>query len=68
MSSVGKEIQNEIRRVRDDLIPAYNALPNRVGLFGATLIRQALDRAAKALAEDDVVAIVQSYEELKGLE
>jgi molybdopterin converting factor small subunit len=66
MSTVGEDIQNEIRRVRDVLLPRYDAIPS--GKFGALILRQALDRATKALAEGDVVAIVRSYAELKGCE
>ena len=68
MSSVGEDIQNEIRRVRDVLIPMYLELPKNAGAFGAAMMRQALDRATKALAEGDVVAIVRSYAELKDFE
>lgn len=66
MSNVGEEIVKEMARVRDELIPAYDAIPG--GVFGATMMRQALDRAAVALATGDVVAIVRSYAELKDFE
>ena len=68
MSSVGEEIVKEMARVRDELLPLYDALPRNAGLFAATLMRQALDRAANALAEGDVVAIVRCYRELKDFE
>lgn len=67
MSSVGEEIVKEMARVRE-IIPIYDALPGNVGIFASTLMRQALDRAARALAEGDIVAIVRSYEELRGFE
>lgn len=66
MSSVGIELPKEMTRVRDELLPLYDAIPT--GVFEATLMRQALDRAACALAEGDVIEIIRAYEELKGFE
>lgn len=64
MSSIGIELPKEMARVRDELLPLYDAIPT--GVFAATLMRQALDRATQALAEGDVAQIIRSYEELKG--
>ena len=55
-----------LARVRDKLLPVYDAIPT--GFIAATMMRQALDRATRALAEGDVIQCIRSYEELKGFE
>jgi len=67
-SSVGTELPKEMARVRDELIPLYEGLPNNCGAIGATLLRAELDAAAKAMAEGDLVAMIQSYESLRDAE
>jgi molybdopterin converting factor small subunit len=67
MSNVGEEILVELKRNRE-LVGIYKELPAGVGTFGAVMINQDIDRAEKALAEGDVVAILQAYEKLKGNE
>lgn len=64
MSTLGAELPREMARVRDELLPIYDAIPT--GVFAATLMRNDLDLAAKALAEGDVVAMMRVYESLKG--
>lgn len=63
MSSIGEELPKEMARVRE-LIPLYDAIPT--GAFAATLMRQSLDHAARALAEGNVIEIIRAYEALKG--
>ncbi|MDQ0472821.1 hypothetical protein [Labrys wisconsinensis] len=62
--SLGEALPKEMARVRDDLLPLYDAIPT--GIFAATLMRRDLDRAAHALAEGDVVEMMRVYEDLKG--
>ena len=64
MSSVGEEIQKEIKRVRDEVMPAYQEI-GPAGMFALGQMRQSLDYATKALAEGDVVSILRAYEDLK---
>lgn len=66
MSSVGSELPKEMARVRDKVLPVYDQFPT--GVIAATMMRQALDRATRALAEGDVIQCIRSYEELKGFE
>jgi hypothetical protein len=61
-------LPKEMARVRDELLPVYDALPDGVGRFAATMIRADLDRATKALAEGDVVEMLRVYETLKECE
>lgn len=61
--SLGTELPKEMARVRDELLPTYDAIPT--GVFAATLMRADLDRATRALAEGDVVEMIRCYEALK---
>jgi hypothetical protein len=58
-TSIGEDLPKQMARVRDHVLPHYDAL-GPVGKIGAALIRADLDRAAKALAEGDVVAMVRA--------
>jgi hypothetical protein len=53
----------EQERVRD-LLSVYETIPT--GGFGAMMIRDVLKRAEQAAISGDVVAMLRSYEELKG--
>ena len=63
-TSVGIEFPKEQARVRE-LLTQYKSI-GAPGAFGATMIEQALRRADQAAISGDVVAILRSYEELKG--
>lgn len=63
MTILAEALPNEQRRVRE-LLPLYDAIPT--GAFAATMMRQALDRAERAASSGDLIAMLQSYEELKG--
>lgn len=64
--TVGEEFPKEQKRARE-LLERYKAI-GPAGTFGAMMIEQALQRAEKAAISGDIVAILRSYEELKGLE
>lgn len=65
MSSVGIEFPKEQARVRE-LLGIYKTIPT--GMFGAAMIEKVLQRADQAAMSGDPVAILRSYEELKGCE
>ena len=66
MSTVGEDFPKEQERVRA-LLGVYKSIgPN--GAFGAMMIEQCLRRADQAAISGDIVAILRSYEELKGCE
>jgi len=67
MASVGEEILVELKRNRE-LLKIYQELPGGAGFIGAQFINADIDAAEKALAENDVIAILQCYEKLKGNE
>lgn len=65
MASLAEELQNEIRRVRDDVLPAYLEI-GWSGTFAVTAMRVSLDAATRALAESDAVACLKALEDLRG--
>jgi hypothetical protein len=55
-------LQEELKRAMF-LLKEYESL-GVAGLFGATMIRQEIARAEKAIAEGDTVQMIMSYKEL----
>jgi hypothetical protein len=51
-------------RVSDVLMPIYRGI-GPAGGFALALMRNSLDRAAKAIAEGDTVEMIRAYKELK---
>jgi hypothetical protein len=66
MNTLGDRFPAEQARVRE-LLGEYKALGS-VGAFGALMIEQVLRRADSAAVSGDVVAMLRSYEEMKGCE
>lgn len=64
MTTLGEELPRQMARVRDEILPHYDAI-GPAGIFGATMIRADLDRAAKALAEGDTVEMIRVCQSLK---
>lgn len=62
--TLGDALPREMARVRDKVMPAYVEM-GAAGVFALTFMRQDLDRAAKALAEGDVVEMIRVYALLK---
>jgi hypothetical protein len=67
MTSVGSELPKEMARVRDVVIPQYESI-GPSGALAIGLMKLELDRAAVALAEGDLPAILRSYAALKEFE
>lgn len=65
VNTLGDDLPREMARVRDEVIPAYAAIGSAT-TFALVLMRHDLDKAAKALAEGDVVAMIACHEALKG--
>lgn len=63
--TLGTALPKEMARVRDEVLPSYREI-GPSGLFAVTWMTAALDKATKALAEGDVIAMMQAYDELKG--
>ena len=56
-------LPREMKRVRE-LIPLYAQFPT--GAFAIAMMNEALSRAEKSMAEDDVLRMIAAYVELKG--
>ena len=66
MTSLADEFPHQQARVRD-LLTEYKAI-GPAGMFGTAMIEQVLQRADKAAAEGDVVAMIVSFKEMKEVE
>lgn len=66
MSSLGEEYPGEQARVRE-LLSTYKDI-GPAGQLGHAMIEQVLQRADQAVVEGDVVAMLRSFEEMKGCE
>jgi len=62
--TLGEDYPNEQQRCRE-LLKLYEEI-GPAGSFGAATIRGVLLRADEALANNDVVAMIRAYEEMKG--
>lgn len=65
IDTLGDALPREMKRVRDEVMPAYIQI-GPPGMIALALMRLSLDKATKALAEGDVVTMIVAYEELKG--
>jgi len=69
--TLGEALPKEMARVRDSVLPAYLAcqgMPNVIVEPAIAMMRASLDAAARAMIEQDVVAMLRCYEDLKGYE
>jgi hypothetical protein len=64
-TTLADALQAEIRRVRDEVLPSYLEIGPR-GAFAVRGMRADLDRATKALAEQDATACLAVYLSLQG--
>ena len=60
-------IQEQCRRVREDLLPAYVEL-GPVGTFGATMLKLAVTEGEAAIASGDTIRMLAAYKDLEGCE
>ena len=65
-TSVGEDFPKQQKRCRE-LLEQYKAI-GPAGQFAYSMISQALGRAEQAAISGDVVAILRSYQELRGFE
>lgn len=64
-TTVADALIEELARVRDHVMPSYIEI-GEPGRFALTLMRQAMDAATRALAEQDALACLRSLDELRG--
>ena len=62
--TVGSELPKEMARVRDVVIPQYESI-GPSGSLAVGLMRLELDRAAAAMAEGDLTAMIRAYGALR---
>lgn len=62
-NTLGETLPKEIERVQG-LITIYESIPN--GIFAATMMKRDIQKAHKAIMEDDLAEMIISYEDLKG--
>ena len=70
MSSLAEALPTEINRVREVVIPIFEALrsmPNTI-VEPQIIMKYAVSMAIKACASGDIIAMLQWYEELKGMD
>lgn len=65
MADLAEELPREQARVRK-ILGQYIEI-GKIGLFGKAMVEQALDRAERAAASGNLVAMTTAYEELKTL-
>lgn len=63
--TLGEALPKQMARVRDEIMPLYLEI-GPPGQFGLMMMRIALDAAARAMAEGDVIAMLRAHEDLKG--
>lgn len=67
MTTLAEELTNQMTRVRNDILPYYEAA-GPAGALGAGFIKESLARAESAMAKGDVVAMVGLVQSLKETE
>ena len=64
MENLIEGLQREINRCRE-LAAEYDRLPNGVGVFGATAIRNEIIQAEQAIASGDTVLMMRLFRSLE---
>ena len=71
MMTLAEALPEQIRRVREDVLPSYEALrgiPNVMVGPAIAMMNHAINEATKAAASGDVILMLQWHEELKGFD
>lgn len=63
MTTLGEELPRQMARVRDQIMPPYLSI-GPGGAIAVAMMRADLDRAAKALAEGDLPAMIDACKSL----
>lgn len=64
MANLVEAIQEQCNRLRESVLPEYDKIPT--GVFAATLMRESIKRAEKAIASGDAVECIAALKELRG--
>lgn len=63
MTTLGEELPKQMARVRDEIMPAYQSI-GPAGGIALAMMRADLDKAAKAMAEGDLPAMIVACKSL----
>jgi len=63
-NTLGDELPRQIARVRDEVMPAYREI-GAPGALALAMMQADLDRAAKAMIEGDLVAMISTCKSLQ---
>ncbi len=55
-------LKKELNRNRE-ILKMYEEIPE--GAFGATMIKQSIERAERAITDGDTISMIQAYKELE---
>jgi len=64
IETLGDALPKEMTRVRDELMPIYLEI-GPAGKFALGMMQRSLDRAAKAMIEGDLPAMIRCCQELR---
>jgi hypothetical protein len=64
---LGTTLPQEMTRVRDEVMPAYQKI-GKSGALAVFMMKRDLDIAAKAMMEGDIVTMIKVYQSLKAWE
>ena len=67
MTTLGDALPKEMKRIREDVIPAYQQI-GPAGAFALAMMNNSLTHAEKAMMEGDVARMVVCCEDLKSYE
>lgn len=62
--SLAEALPHEIKRLREEVIPAYRSI-GTPGNFAVAMMEFRITQAEEAIAQGDVVAMLRLYSELK---
>jgi hypothetical protein len=66
MANLIEVIQPECNRLREQVLPEYEKLPNGVGMVAATFMKNSIRKAEASIASGEVVEMVTALNDLKG--
>lgn len=67
MTTLADELPRQMKRVREELIPAYEDI-GPAGMFALAFLQSDLAAAERALAEQDIVAMIAACRKLQEAE
>jgi molybdopterin converting factor small subunit len=63
-TTLGDALPARMKEIREEYIPAYQSI-GLAGGFAIAMMNMSLTKAERALAEGDVIAMIEAYKELQ---